>query len=122
VFAPIASVVLPGRIGRAHAENLCLTGRTLTATEAHQIGLVDEVTSADPAAEAMAWARTWFTRFSASSLRLAVRAIRADLTDRVRVRLPELEAMYLEELMATKDANEGLLAFLEKRLPVWSDR
>ena len=121
LFAPVASVVLPGRVGRAHAEDLCLTGRTLSADEALRIGLVDQVTS-DPSVAALTWARTHFGPLSASSLRIANAAIRADLADRIRTRLPELEALYLTELMATRDANEGLRAFLEKRRPDWADR
>ena len=35
--------------------------------------------------------------------------------------LPAVEKLYLEELMATHDANEGIGAFLEKRKPVWQD-
>lgn len=119
VFAPIASIVLPERIGRAHGEDLCLTGRIVSASEAHRMGLVDDMADGDPGDAALAWARTHFAARSAASLRLAVKAVRADLTARIRVELPALEAMYLEELMATHDANEGLRAFLEKRPPAW---
>jgi enoyl-CoA hydratase/carnithine racemase len=35
--------------------------------------------------------------------------------------LPELEHLYLEELMDQPDAEEGIRAFLEKRTPRWSD-
>ena len=37
-------------------------------------------------------------------------------------KLDAVERLYLEELMATRDAVEGLTAFLEKRPPVWEDR
>lgn len=119
VFAPIASIVLPGRLGRAHGEDLCLTGRTVTAAEAREMGLVDEITAGDPAEVAIAWAQVHLSPRSASSLRLAVRAVRADLAARIRGELPALEKLYLEELMATHDAAEGLRAFLDKRPPVW---
>lgn len=119
VFAPVASIVLPGRIGRAHAEDLCLTGRIVTAPEALEMGLIDEIAGGDPADAALAWAQAGFSGHSAASLRLAVRAIRAELTARVRDELPVLEELYLQELMATHDANEGLRAFLDKRPPVW---
>jgi cyclohexa-1,5-dienecarbonyl-CoA hydratase len=117
VFAPIASIVLPERIGRAHAEDLCLTGRTVPADEAQRMGLVDEIASGDPADSALAWAERHLAGKSASSLRYAVRAIRRDLVDRIRRELPKIEAFYMSELMATPDAIEGLRAFLEKRPP-----
>jgi len=79
---------------------------------------VDEIAD-DPTAAALAWARAHFSNRSASSLRLAVRAVRADLTARIRTELPALEKLYVEELMATGDAVEGLQAFLEKRPPKW---
>ncbi len=119
VFAPIASIVLPDRMGRAHGEDLCLTGRSVSASEAREMGLVDDVTVGDPADAAIAWAQANFSSRSAASLRLAVKAVRADLTARLRSELPKLEAMYLDELMATHDATEGLRAFLDKRPPVW---
>jgi cyclohexa-1,5-dienecarbonyl-CoA hydratase len=119
VFAPIASIVLPARVGRAHAEDLCLTGRMVGAQEGLAMGLVDEVTAGDPADAAIAWAQTHFSARSASSLRFAVQAIRADLAARIRVELPALEAAYVNDLMATHDAAEGLQAFLDKRPPSW---
>jgi cyclohexa-1,5-dienecarbonyl-CoA hydratase len=122
VFAPIASIVLPARVGRAHGEDLCLTGRIVSATEALAMGLVDEVTDGDPAEAAIAWARMHLASRSASSLRLAVKAVRADLAVRMRIELPALEHLYLDELMATHDAVEGLQAFVEKRPPAWGHK
>jgi cyclohexa-1,5-dienecarbonyl-CoA hydratase len=119
VFAPIASIVLPHRLGRARGEDLCLTGRTVGASEARDMGLVDEIVTDDPADAAIAWARTHLVARSASSLRLAVRAVRADVTERIRTELPRLETLYLEDLMKTHDAVEGLEAFLAKRPPHW---
>jgi cyclohexa-1,5-dienecarbonyl-CoA hydratase len=119
VFAPVASLVLPDRIGRARAEDLCLTGRTIPATEAAAIGLIDEVIDADPGDHALAWLRAHFASRSAVGLRFAVQAIRSSLASRLRAELPALETLYLRELMATHDALEGLQAFLDKRPPVW---
>jgi len=121
VFAPIASILLPERIGRARAEDLCLTGRAIRAAEARQMGLVDDVVDGDPFESALAWVRAHLSARSASSLRLAVAAIRANLAARLRTELPRLEAMYLRELMSTDDAIEGLTAFLEKRPPSWKN-
>jgi cyclohexa-1,5-dienecarbonyl-CoA hydratase len=119
VFAPAASLLLAERVGRPRAEDLCLTGRVLGADEALAMGLVDEVTDADPAEQALGWARTHLLPRSASSLRFAVRAVRAALRKRLATGLPEIERLYLEELMRTDDAVEGLTAFLEKRAPDW---
>jgi cyclohexa-1,5-dienecarbonyl-CoA hydratase len=118
VFAPVASLLLPHRIGRAAAEDLCLTGRTVGADEALRIGLVDEL-SDDPEAKALAWAEVHLCKHSASSLRHAVRAVRGAFADTFFEQLAELEATYLRELMATVDAKEGIAAFLQKRPPQW---
>ena len=121
VFAPVASVALAERVGRGNAEDLCLSGRSLTAEEAHRIGLVDEI-AADPAEAAMAYAREHLLPRSASSLRLAVRAVRDGFGRRFRAEVERTERLYCDELMKTTDAAEGLEAFLEKRQPVWRDR
>jgi cyclohexa-1,5-dienecarbonyl-CoA hydratase len=121
VFAPIASVILPGRIGRGAAEDLCLTGRRVDAREALAMGLVDEIVEGDPAEAALAWARAHFAARSASSLRLAVRAIRARFTTAFHEDLDAAERLYLNDLMRTADAVEGLEAFLARRPPAWKD-
>jgi cyclohexa-1,5-dienecarbonyl-CoA hydratase len=122
VFPPAASVLLPERIGRAHAEDLCLTGRAVKADEARAIGLVDEVVDRDPVEAALDWARAHLASKSASSLRRAVRAVRRGLVRRLELELPGLERLYLDDLMQTADAVEGLQAFLDKRRPAWSHR
>jgi cyclohexa-1,5-dienecarbonyl-CoA hydratase len=121
VFAPVASVVLHERMGRGGAEDLLLSGRSITAAEALRLGLVDEM-SDDPAAAALAYARTHLVPRSASSLRWAVRAARREYGERLMSELGRLEAMYLEDLMKSADANEGLRAFLEKRPPGWRNQ
>src|SRR5579871_2053114 len=108
VFAPVASVVLAERIGRARAEDLCLTGRFVEASEALTIGLVDEIAATDPADVALAWAHNHLFARSASSLRIAVKAGRLEMRERLARELPRLEQLYFDELMQTNDAVEGL--------------
>ena len=121
VFAPAASCLLPERIGPSRAEDLLFSGRSIGAEEAHRIGLVHALAD-DPGVAALAYFEEHLAMRSASSLRFAVRAARYDLVYRIRRKLAEVERLYLEELMATHDAVEGLTAFIAKRPPVWEDR
>lgn len=120
VFAPVGSLLLPERIGRAAADELCSSGRVVGATEAQRLGLVDELAD-EPVAAATAWAREQILPHSASSLRFAVRAVRREFHRGFFAGLEDLERLYLDELMATADAAEGIRAFLDKRAPRWSD-
>ncbi len=122
VFPPAACVFFPLRFGGAVADSLILTGRELTAEEGHKIGLVTEIS---PPGGLEATIESFVDRrlrpYSAAALRLATRASRARLDREMAERLPEIEALYLGELMETRDATEGLEAFLAKRKPIWAD-
>jgi cyclohexa-1,5-dienecarbonyl-CoA hydratase len=119
VFAPVGSIVLPWRIG-ARANDLLLTGRSIDAKAAKEIGLVNRVLAKKSAEEEL---ETFITEtllpLSASSLRYARNAARWHLNRQMKHGLPELEALYLDELMKSPDASEGITAFLEKRTPRW---
>jgi cyclohexa-1,5-dienecarbonyl-CoA hydratase len=121
VFAPAASVLLPARIGQSRAEDLLFSGRAIDAATAHAWGLVNELAE-DPAAAALAYFDRHLAGKSAAALALAVRAAREPLADVARARLEDVEMLYLDKLMATRDAKEGLAAFLEKRAPKWEHR
>ena len=121
VFAPAASVLLPLRIGQARAEDLLFSGRTISALQAAAWGLVAEVAD-DPVAAALAYFEKHLAQRSGASLALAVRAAREPFAELARARLDDVEALYLDKLMATRDANEGLNAFIEKRQPKWEHR
>lgn len=118
VFAPVGSILLPRRVGEGRAAPLLLTGATLGADDALAAGLADEVAE-DPGLAARAWVRSGLLGLSASSVRLAHRALRRPAADALRAQLPVLERMYLDDLLATHDANEGIEAFLEKRPASW---
>lgn len=121
VFAPAASVLLPARIGQARAEHLLLTGASITAEEAHAAGLVAQILPKGGAEEALqAWIAAHILPRSAPALRFAVRAARGALIDAVEHRLPAVESLYLQGLMATTDAAEGIAAFLDRRPATWS--
>ena len=118
VFAPAASVLLPYRVNQPAAEDLLFSGRWIGADEARAIGLVQSV-SDDPEAAALAYFDSHLAGKSAASLAHALTAARGAMLRDVRNRLAEVERLYLDRLMKTRDANEGLVAFLAKRKPAW---
>lgn len=121
VFAPAASCLLPARIGQAAAEDLLFSGRSIDAAEAKALGLVASV-SDDPEAAALEYFDRYLANKSAAALACAVAAARGGYIAEVRRRIAEVERLYLERLMKTRDANEGLTAFIAKREPKWEHR
>ena len=121
VIAPAASVLLPLRVGQARAEDLLYSGRSIDGATALSWGLVSAVGD-DPAALAVEYLEKNLLDKSAAALACAVRAAREPFADLVRARIEDVETLYLEKLMATRDANEGLRAFIDKRQPKWEHR
>jgi cyclohexa-1,5-dienecarbonyl-CoA hydratase len=64
---------------------------------------------------------TEFAKKSSQSLRFAHRACRHVLTELYKKHIGALERLYLQDLMSSSDAKEGIQAFLEKREPKWKD-
>jgi cyclohexa-1,5-dienecarbonyl-CoA hydratase len=118
VFAPAASCLLPERIGQGAAEDLLYSGRSISGEEAFRLGLVNEVAD-DPEAASLAYFDAYLAPRSASSLRFAVKAARAAFAARVSSRLDAVERLYLDGLMSTGDALEGLNAFIARRPAKW---
>ncbi|GIW73232.1 MAG: putative enoyl-CoA hydratase [Planctomycetota bacterium] len=120
VFAPAASALLGLRVGEAQAARLLVSGHALAARNACELGLIEEVDD-DPEAAALAWAEHHLFDKSAAALRFAVWAARGGRRRALAQELPELERRYLEDLMRTHDAVEGVRAFIEKRSPAFRD-
>lgn len=119
-IAPIAALHLPRLVGYRRAVEMLFTGETLGAAEAARIGLI---TRAVPAAELEREAEALLGKLrglSAAALRLCKRAVRLGADGWAK--LAEMEILYLDELMSTKDAHEGVAAFIEKRAPVWRNQ
>lgn len=121
VFAPAASCLLPWRVNQAVAEDLLWSGRSLDGAAAHAVGLVHTLAD-DPEAAALAYFDEHLAPKSAAALACAVAAARAPRIRELRERLAEVERLYLDQLMSTRDANEGLAAFLARRSPTWEHR
>jgi cyclohexa-1,5-dienecarbonyl-CoA hydratase len=124
VFPPPASILLPMKIGSARAEELLISGKSISAEKAHSLGLVNEVFEDKNAMNTSI--DEYITKHilpkSASSLRYAVQASRVFTYHILHKFLPVLEDMYVSSLMNTNDANEGINSFLEKRKPVWQNK
>ena len=118
VFAPAASCLLPWRVNQPDAEDLLFSGRSVSGTEAKTMGLVQTVAD-DPESAAQQYFDQHLAPKSAAALACAVAAVRAPLIRELRTRLQEVETLYLERLMKTHDANEGLAAILARRAPSW---
>jgi len=121
VFAPAASCMLPELVGPARAIDLLLSGRSIGGTEAAAMGMVCAI-AADPERAALDYFDEHLKPKSASSLRYAVKAARLDYAARVKAKIASVERIYLDELMRTHDAVEGLEAFAGKRVAQWQHR
>ena len=121
VFPPIAALVFPRIIGRKKAMELILAGDTISAQEACSLGLVNKVVpEASLAQEGEAFIGK-FSKLSGTVLKLTKEAVLAGLNDDMDQGLKAIERIYLDRLMKTHDAIEGLKAFIEKRKPTWKD-
>lgn len=121
VFAPAASCLLPWRVSPVAAEDLLCSGRSIDAAQALAIGLV-QMLADDPVAAALAYFDEHLAPRSAAALAHAMQAVRAPRLAALRDELARVERLYLQSLMKTRDANEGLAAFLAKRSPTWEHR
>jgi cyclohexa-1,5-dienecarbonyl-CoA hydratase len=121
-FPPVAAVLLPRLIPEKKALELILTGEPITAVQAQQWGLVNRVVAAgELEAEAARFSGVLLAQ-SAQVTMLARRAARLTPLAMLESALREAERIYLEQLLPTEDASEGLRAFLEKRAPVWKNK
>ena len=116
-FPPVASLVLPAVVGAHRFAELMLTGDPIDARRAREIGLVNEVVPEAFLEEKASEFVARFARHSGAALSLARNRRPGFLEDLARV-----EAVYLETLMGTHDAGEGIAAWMEKREPRWLDR
>jgi len=111
--------MLPRLIGVSRALEMAITGRKVKAAEALQFGLVNQVV---PDAELSKAATDLAHRLSALPPRgigLTKRAINASWNNDLETQL-EYEAMLQTTAGQTKDHREGVVAFMEKRSPVFT--
>ncbi len=118
-YPPVAAALYPAVIGAQRTAELLLTSRTLSAAEAREWGLVNWVVAADALEAKQREVIADITAKSAAATALTKRAIGAGRRLPWSEALAEAERLYLGELAATADMNEGIAAFLERRPPLW---
>lgn len=122
VFPPVASVLLPLVIGDKAARELILTGETIDATEAARLGLCNYVVPVAHLEAKLIEVVAKLRDLSTVSLEFARRSMDMGRGLNLDTALKQLEDMYLNELMRSGDAKEGVKSFMEKRKPVWRNR
>jgi cyclohexa-1,5-dienecarbonyl-CoA hydratase len=122
VFPPPACLLLPFKCGESAARRIILTGEKVPAEDAIRLGFVDTVVEKGQLDEALkAFAEEHILPRSASSLRIANEAAMTAIASYYDGNIGRVEELYLDKLMSTKDANEGIASFMEKRASAWRD-
>ena len=119
VFPPLAAVTLPKMVPPHVAAEMILTGRTFSAEEAQRVGLVNRVAPDGGFESEVSRLVDALLALSPASLKLAKRALRMARSRPEPGEVEAAERFYVERLMHTPDAIEGLKAFIEHRAPSW---
>ncbi len=119
VFPPAACAMLPSVSDPGLAAELVFTGDPIDVQEAHRTGFVRRVVADQQVEEEALELAGRIARHSGAALRHAKRAFRPEHPGSMDDALRHAGRVYIDELMQTDDAIEGLRAFLEKREPAW---
>jgi cyclohexa-1,5-dienecarbonyl-CoA hydratase len=124
VFPPVLAAIGAQRLGGPLTEKLIMTGMSIDASVAEKAGLVSAIlSSGNPEEELIEWYRKNFLPLSAFAIRQAARVARigSGLLAALEEPLAKIERQYVDEILASNDGNEGIAAFIERRIPVWKD-
>jgi cyclohexa-1,5-dienecarbonyl-CoA hydratase len=121
-YPPVAVTALAALVGQKHAADLILIGRSVSGKEAANIGLTNRAVADDEVEPAVQESIKHLSQLSSAALAITKKAIYAWDSMHFDKGLARAEKIYLEELMKTADAREGIDAFLQKREPVWKRR
>jgi len=119
---PVAIAFLHRIVGKNIAAELILTGEKIDASEAYRLGIINKVTSHDKLELVVEELSQKLTGNSAAILKIAKKALIKSLDQSPNDALDSTTRLYLDSLIRTDDAVEGLKAFIEKRKAVWKNR
>ncbi|UCE39616.1 MAG: enoyl-CoA hydratase/isomerase family protein [Thermoplasmata archaeon] len=123
VFPPVAAALFPKLMWCKKALELIMTGETIRANEAKELGLVNHIFPVENfEEEAEKFIAEKLASNSVVILQLTKRAFLEGATQNYTESIKKIEDIYLNELMKTSDASEGLSAFLERRQPIWKNK
>lgn len=111
---------LPNRVGFAKAMEMALTGDNITAEEAHELGMVTELTEEGGAVDAAVALAERIARNAPLALAASKQLVRASSEGYDEDRLWEMQKPLMAEVFSSNDAKEGPRAFAEKRAPEWT--
>jgi cyclohexa-1,5-dienecarbonyl-CoA hydratase len=121
-YPPVAAVALPALVGQKRANELILTGRQFSGDEAVAIGLANKSTRAEELDALVQETLSELRQLSAAALSHTKKALYAWDAIHFDKGLARAEQIYLDELISTADAREGIIAFLDKRAPKWTGK
>jgi cyclohexa-1,5-dienecarbonyl-CoA hydratase len=121
-YPPVACTALAALVGQKRAAELILTGRTISGADAAEMGLANRAVVDEELAGAVDQTVEELLRLSPAALAVTKKAFYAWDAMHFDKGLARAEKIYLEELMKTADAQEGICAFMEKRSPKWTGR
>jgi len=121
-FPPVAAVGLAALVGQKRAAELILTGRQISGAEALAIGLANAAVDSGELQAVVEETVQRLSKLSPAALAMAKKASYCWDAIHFDKGLARAEQIYLEELMKTQDAQEGIRAWLEKRAPVWKGK
>jgi cyclohexa-1,5-dienecarbonyl-CoA hydratase len=121
-YPPVACTALAALVGQKRAAELILTGRTISGTEAAEMGLANRAGPNEELAATVDHTVQELLKLSPAALAVTKKAFYAWDAMHFDKGLARAEKIYLEELMKTADAHEGIQAFLEKREPKWTGK
>jgi cyclohexa-1,5-dienecarbonyl-CoA hydratase len=119
-YPPVACTALAALVGQKRAAELILTGRSISGKEAAEIGLANRSVPEEGIKELVDEVVHRLSTLSPAALAVTKKAIYAWDATHFDKGLARAEKVYLEELMKTEDAHEGIRAFMEKREPRWT--